>query len=1202
MIMKTNTLHKFSVFSWITLAVAALLCTAVLLGTIAADAAWDGTAASGFSSGNGSEKTPYLIRNEKNMGYFIQRLNAGVNFENLYISLDVDLDMTGHPWTYTSAASFAGTFIGNAHKIKTDCTLFADIAETGTVIGLNVEASADFSGSAVLCGRNTGAIRMCCARGKTSGSSVVGMICAYNSGTVQYCGAIGSVSAYGDDTDAYAAMIAYNYNIVEDCFSSLAVTANATGKYNYEFTGPITGDGSFSNCYYDTSAYTSRQVPYAKGITAAEMKDEAFLNAIAPWSVSGYTWVEGTDHYPMVGACRTETVSFGDTDGDMTVFHTGSLSVTLKKTGSGGKVYYTLDGSDPRSSGTRKSFTTSSTTITVRDSTVVSACYFYDNKTGSVIRHTFVLLPGKGTPESPYQISTPLQLYAVRLEPDKCYKLTQNLTFRDEDYALGGVAEGGWVSIPSFSGTFDGDSHSISGLRGICGGLFAGNSGTIENLRLLDHRLCRKMDDEKEYPSVFGAIANSNGGTVSRCYAAPDPNVTCISDVMFNAVGGIVGSNGGTVQYCRSSGTIKVDGVENYSHPSLGGIVGLNSGTVKRCYSDAGIYMCYTNHDLGGIIGGITVGGYVYDCRFDGYCEINAYDAFFGVGTVTIGGSANSYRCYDGGASFNHKSTSGHTNFARETDLYKSGGSGRDLLEASFPAFDFDSVWMITEDGPFPQGVMDANGHCYRYSSGKSVSCTTAGAVTLQCDLCNTTKTVSLPAAGHSPVVDAAVPASCTAPGKTEGSHCAACGEVITAQKETERLSHDYKNRICRVCGGGVPAAAQGQCGESLSWEIGEDGVLILTGEGDMPNFSADSSAPWLEKSVPVKEVRLPEGITSVGDYAFSSCTALTEITVPKSVLAIGTEAFPSLTVIGYTGTAAHRYAKDNQFPFRALNTAAEAPTISVHPTAAEYTVGAEPIPLMVSASVSDGGVLSWQWYKASSAGANGEMIPGAESESYIPDITEVGCVYYYAIVTNTNADVSAVQTASSRSTAAAVLVRAKVHAAVPVITAQPMDADYTVGAEPTALSVIAGVTDAGTLSYQWYSCNAEGGEITPVEGAADAEYLPDTSVVGTKYYCVMVTNNNASATGDITAAVTSRVVRITVAAPLYSICGRITSVGDGEVTFALLRDGIPVEGIGIAVEEDAYAITNVPAGTYILRVSKEKHVMREYTVVVGTP
>ena len=48
------------------------------------------------------------------------------------------------------------------------------------------------------------------------------------------------------------------------------------------------------------------------------------------------------------------------------------------------------------------------------------------------------------------------------------------------------------------------------------------------------------------------------------------------------------------------------------------------------------------------------------------------------------------------------------------------------------------------------------------------------------------------PAKGHTEVIDAAVEATCTEPGKTEGKHCSVCGEVITAQKEIPALGHSW--------------------------------------------------------------------------------------------------------------------------------------------------------------------------------------------------------------------------------------------------------------------------------------------------------------------------------------------------------------------------------------------------------------------------
>ena len=66
-----------------------------------------------------------------------------------------------------------------------------------------------------------------------------------------------------------------------------------------------------------------------------------------------------------------------------------------------------------------------------------------------------------------------------------------------------------------------------------------------------------------------------------------------------------------------------------------------------------------------------------------------------------------------------------------------------------------------------------------------------------------TAQTVLSPT-GHSLVTDPAVPAGCTTPGKTEGSHCAVCKAVLVAQQETSPAGHVPNNEMlntCQVCG-----------------------------------------------------------------------------------------------------------------------------------------------------------------------------------------------------------------------------------------------------------------------------------------------------------------------------------------------------------------------------------------------------------------
>ncbi len=50
--------------------------------------------------------------------------------------------------------------------------------------------------------------------------------------------------------------------------------------------------------------------------------------------------------------------------------------------------------------------------------------------------------------------------------------------------------------------------------------------------------------------------------------------------------------------------------------------------------------------------------------------------------------------------------------------------------------------------------------------------------------------TITVDALGHTELVDAAVAATCTAAGKTEGKHCSVCNEVLVAQEVVSAKGH----------------------------------------------------------------------------------------------------------------------------------------------------------------------------------------------------------------------------------------------------------------------------------------------------------------------------------------------------------------------------------------------------------------------------
>lgn len=75
----------------------------------------------------------------------------------------------------------------------------------------------------------------------------------------------------------------------------------------------------------------------------------------------------------------------------------------------------------------------------------------------------------------------------------------------------------------------------------------------------------------------------------------------------------------------------------------------------------------------------------------------------------------------------------------------------------------------------------------------RAATCTTEGIMAFSCQDCGVqVSTEAIPALGHAVAIDPAVAATCTTAGLTEGSHCTACNEVLTAQQTIPALGHDW--------------------------------------------------------------------------------------------------------------------------------------------------------------------------------------------------------------------------------------------------------------------------------------------------------------------------------------------------------------------------------------------------------------------------
>ena len=96
----------------------------------------------------------------------------------------------------------------------------------------------------------------------------------------------------------------------------------------------------------------------------------------------------------------------------------------------------------------------------------------------------------------------------------------------------------------------------------------------------------------------------------------------------------------------------------------------------------------------------------------------------------------------------------------------------------------------------------------------------------------------------------------------------------------------------------GIPLVASaddsGKCGDNVTYTyVKSTHTLTISGRGSMANYSLwDNNEPGYSYRSEIVIVFIEGGVTSIGNYAFISCSGLTSVTIPNSVTSIGEGAF----------------------------------------------------------------------------------------------------------------------------------------------------------------------------------------------------------------------------------------------------------------------------------------------------------------------
>ena len=576
------------------LALAALAWIAVPVSARAETDVWDGTTASGFAGGTGTEGDPWLIENAEQLAYLAQQVNEGTDYERKHFRLVSDLDLSGEEWTPigTHGKSFRGGFNGDGHTItgmtitgkeNSYVGLFGECynftADSSYIKSVTVKR-ANISGKSFVgaiageganisdcysientiyairqvggvCGSLTGSISGCYNSSSVSGNYAAGGImgtASYNGtgGVVQYCYNIGAVTVSLQDgsVGGITGASANRYNI-SNCLNCGKITGK--GKN----VGGIAGstDSSYmnfiGNCYYN-SDLNNAGVGEGASDKVIPLTTSQLCGAL-PEGFDSANWKEGSVD---TSTAKTTQGRFGTATGTY---------INLTKVAKIG-----------------------------------------ETKTASVPVYNYVTTNGDDW-----------DIYTLITTAEEFAAIGQDTTKWSANYVLANDIDVSGVQLSSigdpgtpYTGKFSGDGHTIShvNMTGNCLGLFGGigniNGQIAESGKVMllaangviasnnaAGGICGYLLKGEIYGCSFigtvkggtaGGICSQSGvyNKISQCFFAGDVQGK-------NSAAGICGKSG-TIDYCISIGNVKGNG-------ELAGIS--NNG-------DPGSENCYFNNDI----------------------------------------------------------------------------------------------------------------------------------------------------------------------------------------------------------------------------------------------------------------------------------------------------------------------------------------------------------------------------------------------------------------------------------------------------------------------------------------------------------------------------------------------------------------------------------------------------------------------------
>ncbi|MBR5536670.1 MAG: leucine-rich repeat domain-containing protein, partial [Clostridia bacterium] len=532
---------------------------------------------------------------------------------------------------------------------------------------------------------------------------------------------------------------------------------------------------------------------------------------------------------------------------------------------------------------------------------------------------------GSGTEASPYLITNESQLRQLAADVKsgnsyngKHFKVTTDIALTDTWMPIG-------TETTAFRGSFDGNDKSISNMTvsGDYSAMFAyvGSGAEIRNVILTDYSV-----SGLEYLSGLVAYADAGTGSISitDCHVngeltdiGPTDDLDDDDYVTAIYIGGIVAyadaEDGDlTISGCTSDGNCTCDdyggGIVGYGQGSdgsfrilnctnnmwikggsnsadCGGIAGYLSGAeVEGCMNRASVSGNAYSEDNGSTwLGGIA--GQAYGTTFIGCGNYGGISTFFASGIA--GGSGNVYdSCYNGG-SLTHSSDgygdpigrSGKFTNCYYTEVGYNGGplwqspaqTGsyvNDVAAVTYSLRDYFGLEIGVDTEPQP---LTEDNRIYRITIVGEIDAVRYA---------NYGDTVEMPELSE-----------CSS--YYDGTELFEPDDPVTSDLSLiAKGTHAYADGVCTACG--MESSGwldMGSCGESAVWVLQDDGTLVISGSGDMFDYSG-TNTPWYSHASSITAVRIEKYVTSIGAYAFYNHSKLASVVMADTVEQIGNYAF----------------------------------------------------------------------------------------------------------------------------------------------------------------------------------------------------------------------------------------------------------------------------------------------------------------------